>query len=79
MVKYRDFEDMIDVLDMAIARQTSEELFFRRSGNASTHEVAKSLFLEIAEDLNAYRKKLKARKEKLLAELKDLSLQDIKK
>lgn len=79
MVQYRDFEDMIDVLDVAIERQQTEELFFRRSGNASTHKVAKSLFLEIAEDLKTYRKKLKTRKEKLLVELKDLSLQGIKK
>ncbi|MEJ2182864.1 MAG: YHS domain-containing protein [Nitrospirota bacterium] len=72
MAQFRDIEDMIEILNLAIARQEAEEEFFRRSAEASSNEVAKALFAEIAEDLSAYRRGLEARKEKLLHAKEDL-------
>lgn len=63
---------MIEILELAIARQETEEKFFRRSAEASTNEVAKSLFNEIADDLEAYRKGLDARRQKLMDAMTDL-------
>lgn len=72
MAEFRDIEEMIEILDLAIARQEAEEEFFRRSAEASTNEVAKALFAEIADDLTAYRKGLEARQKKLLDAREDL-------
>ena len=72
MAKHRDIEDMIEILTIAAVRQETEEQFFRRSANASSNEVAKSLFSEIADDLNKYVKNLEERKNKLLDALKQL-------
>ena len=44
MTQFRDLETMIEILDLTIARQEAEEQFFRRSAQASTSEVAQSLF-----------------------------------
>jgi YHS domain-containing protein len=63
---------MIEILSLAIARQETEEEFFRRSSEASTNEVAKALFTEIAEDLAAYRQGLEKRKKKLMDAKEDL-------
>lgn len=71
-MELRDLNDMIEILGLAIARQEAEEEFFRRSAEASTEEVARSLFAEIADDLEAYRKSLEARKRKLLEAVQDL-------
>ncbi len=72
MAEFRDIEDMIEILSLAIARQETEEEFFRRSAEASTNEVAKALFMEIAEDLAAYRLGLEKRKKKLMDAKEDL-------
>lgn len=72
MAEFRDIDDMIEILSLAIARQETEEEFFRRSSQASTNEVAKGLFAEIADDFAAYRQGLEARKQKLLDVRQDL-------
>jgi len=65
MSEYKDLQDMIEVLHIAIIRQESEEQFFRRSANASTSQFSKTVFTEIADELAAYIKTLDDRKEKL--------------
>lgn len=72
MAEYPDIENMIEILGIAIARQEMEEQFFRRSAAASSSEVAKSLFNEIAEDLGRYCNGLEQRRQKLLNALDDL-------
>lgn len=72
MSEHKDLEEMIDIITLAIARQEPEEEFFRRSAEASTSEVARALFLEIAEDLARYCKSLETRRQRLLGALKDL-------
>lgn len=67
-----DLESMIEILSLAAARQEAEEHFFRRSAKASTSKAATDLFIEIADDLQAYRDKLERRKQKLLDTLADL-------
>ena len=64
---------MIEILGLAIARQESEEQFFRRSAQASSNEVAHSLFTEIADDMKEYVKNLEQRKQKLLEALEALT------
>lgn len=73
MSQFRDLERMIEILDHTIARQEAEEKFFRRSARASTNEVARSLFNELADDMKNYVDSLEQRKKKLLDALKSLS------
>ena len=72
MPEHREIEDMIEILTIAIVRQETEEQFFRRSAHASTSEVAKALFLEIADDLKRYSESLETRRKKLMGALADL-------
>jgi YHS domain-containing protein len=72
MPEHREIEDMIEILTVAIVRQEAEEQFFRRSAHASTSEIAKALFLEMADDLKRYSETLDMRKQKLLDALADL-------
>jgi YHS domain-containing protein len=72
MSEYRDIEDMIEVLDIAIIRQETEEQFFQRSANASTSEFSRTMFSQISEELAAYVKTLEERREKLAIALNDL-------
>jgi rubrerythrin len=74
MSEYKDLEDMIDVLTLAIGREESEEQFFRRSAEASDHQAARAMFSEIAEELTNHRKNLESRRERLLEALKDLRM-----
>ncbi len=74
MTEYKDLEDMIEVLNVAIVRQETEEQFFRRSAKHSTQNGSKALFTEIADELKIYIKGLEARRLKLtdlINELKD--------
>jgi rubrerythrin len=64
---------IIDVLTIAIGREEWEEQFFRRSAEASTYEVAKTMFSEIADECAGHREDLEKRKEKLEETLKELS------
>jgi YHS domain-containing protein len=72
MPEHREIEDMIEILTIAIVRQETEEQFFLRSAHASTSEVAKALFLEIADDLKRYSESLETRRGKLMGALADL-------
>jgi len=72
LAQYKDLEDMIEILSVAIVGQETEEQFFRRSAEASSSAVAKALFLEIAEEFVGYRRNLEARKQKLEGALEDL-------
>jgi YHS domain-containing protein len=74
MSEHRDIEDMIEVLNIAIIRQETEEQFFRRSANASTSDFSRTMFARISGELSAYIKTLEERKEKLTAALKDLKV-----
>jgi YHS domain-containing protein len=76
MPEHREIEDMIEILTIAIVRQETEEQFFRRSAHASTSEVARALFLEIADDLKGYSENLEARRQKLVGALADLVKSD---
>ena len=72
MSEYRDLEEMIEVLNVAIARQEAEEQFFRRSAKASTSEFSRTIFSEISEELTTYVNTLEKRREKLSSALNDL-------
>jgi YHS domain-containing protein len=69
--QHQDLIDMIEVLSTSIDIQTREENFYRRSAGASSSDVARSLFLEIADDSTRYRKSLEDRREKLQEALND--------
>lgn len=71
-MEFRELNEMIEILGLAIAKQEDEEAFFRRSAKASTNDVAKNLFTEIADDFQSYRQNLEGRREKLYEALKDL-------
>ena len=71
---YKDLNDMIEIISTTIEINTREEEFYRRSAAASTGEVAKALFLEIADDVAEYRKSLEDRREKLQEALNDLKV-----
>ncbi len=66
MSDFHDIEKMLEILDLAIARQEAEEQFFRRSAQASTSEVARSLFNELADSIKNFVFDLEKRKQKLL-------------
>jgi len=72
MAKYRDLENMIEIMNIAIVRQETEEQFFLRSARDPTSDVAKQLFSEIASDIRKYRESLEARRQKLVQALDDL-------
>lgn len=73
MSEYRDLEDMIEVLNIAIARQETEEQFFRRSAKQSTNDASKALFTEIADELKEYVKSLERRRLKFIDLINDLN------
>lgn len=68
----KDLLAMIEIITTTIEINTREEQFYRRSADASTREVARALFLEIADDLLKYREKLEGRRNKLMDALNDL-------
>ncbi len=68
----KDFEEMDCLLTTAIAIHEREEALFRRSAGASTSEQAKSLFIEITDELRSHIKLLEARRQKLAEELKNI-------
>lgn len=67
MALAKDIQEMISVLTTAVAIHEREEQFFRRSAAASTSQVAKDLFSEIADELKSHVIMLESRKQKLLA------------
>lgn len=69
---YKDLLDMIEIINTTIEIDAREEEFYRRSAAASTREVAKALFLEIADDVKGYLNKLRARRQRLWDALHDL-------
>jgi rubrerythrin len=77
MSEHSDIEDIIEVLTIAIAREQTEEQFFRRSAQASKHKVAKATFLEIAGELASHLKSMELRREKLLEALAELRISKI--
>lgn len=69
---YKDLMDMIEIINTTIEINAHEEQFYRRSAASSTREVAKTLFLEIADDVEQSLNKLRARRQKLWDALHDL-------
>ena len=72
MSEYTDLQDMIDVINLAIAREECEERFFRRSCRASTHRMACEMFEEIAGEYASHSKTLESRRQVLMKALEDL-------
>ena len=72
MAEHKDMRDMIEVLSISIVREEAEEQFYRRSASASTSQVVKELFLEIADEVAKYRQNLEQRRDRLLGALDDL-------
>ena len=72
MASYQDLEIMIEALTMTIAIHEREEDFFRYSAAASTSQEVKTLFLEIAEEMNSHLTKLEEKKQNLVKELASL-------
>jgi hypothetical protein len=69
---------MVEILGLTIVRQESEEQFFRRSAEASSGEVARSLFLELADDMRDYVTNLEQRRKKLIEALETLTTSEEK-
>jgi rubrerythrin len=67
-----DLQEMIDILGIAIAREESEERFFRRTSKACKGEVACRMFAEIAGEFESHRKSLESRKTVLVTALEDM-------
>jgi hypothetical protein len=78
MATEKDLSSMIEVITTAIEIHGSEEDFFRRSSKASSNEAAKTLMLEIANDLGSYIKKLEDKRHSLNNELNSLQAKSIK-
>ena len=76
MSEYTDLQDMIDVLNIAIAREESEQRFFSRSCKESTHKIACEMFGEIAEEFASHSRSLEARKRLLKKAQKDLKTRE---
>lgn len=74
MSRFQDLETMIEILGLTIVRQKSEEQFFRRSAEASSGEVARALFTELAEDMRNYVVNLEQRRQKLVDALETLTM-----
>lgn len=72
MHDYREIETMLEIVELAISRQEAEIDFFRRSAEASSSEAAKSLFVELAEELTVFCEGLEERRKNLLNTLNDL-------
>ena len=72
MSEDKDLQDMIEVLGITIVREEAEEQFYRRSSAASTREVVRGLFLEIADEVEKHRKNLEYRRKRLIGALEDL-------
>jgi rubrerythrin len=72
MTEHKDMQDMIEVLSLSIVREETEEQFYRRSASASTSNVVRALFLEIANEVAKHRQNLEQRRERLLDALEDL-------
>jgi rubrerythrin len=72
MAEHKDMRDMIEVLSISIVREEAEEQFYRRSASASTSQVVKELFLEIADEVAKHRQNLEQRRDRLLGALEDL-------
>ncbi len=67
-----DLNSMIEALTLTIAIHEREELFFRRSASVSSSQEVKTLFLEIADEMNHHLTSLKARRRKLADRLGSL-------
>ena len=72
MSEYTDLQDMIDVLNIAIVREESEERFFRNSCMASTHKIACEMFKEIAEEYASHSHLLESKRRILMDALDNL-------
>jgi hypothetical protein len=72
MASYKDLEMMVEALTMTIAIHEREESFFRRSAAASTSQPVKTLFLEIADEMNGHIIGLITRRQKITNELLNL-------
>jgi rubrerythrin len=71
MAIHKDMQNMIEVLSISIVREETEEQFYRRSASASTSQVVKDLFLEIADEVKKHRQNLEQRREKLTGALEE--------
>lgn len=69
---HKDLKDMVEIIETTIRINAREESFYRRSAASSTREVAKKLFLEMADDFKKTLEKLQARRRKLLDAISDL-------
>jgi rubrerythrin len=76
MAEDKDIRDMIEVLSISIVREDAEEQFYRRSASASSSQVVRDLFLEIAGEIEKHRRNLEERRERLLGALEDLRKAD---
>ena len=69
---HKELMDMIEILNTTVEINARDEQFYRRSAVASTNEVAKALFLEIANDVEQYLNKMRERRQRLRDALRDL-------
>jgi hypothetical protein len=54
---------MVDVLTAAIAREETQEKFFRRWGIGLEHEMARKTFFRIAGEIASFQNSLESRRE----------------
>lgn len=66
-MQIKDMDEIIEALTVSIVRQETEENFFRRSAEKTGAGEVRALFLNIADDLRNYRKRLEEKKAKYVA------------
>lgn len=69
MPDQKDLLALIEILTTAIEIHGNEEDFFRRSSSATTNGAAKTLLLEIADEVGRDRKALEEKRRELSDEL----------
>lgn len=68
----KDLQDMIDIIDFTIEVNAHQQYYYRRSASLSTRDVAKALYLEMADEAEGFLSRLRARRQKLWDAIGDL-------
>ena len=68
----KELMDMLEIINTTIEINAREEEFYRRSAAATTNKVSKVLFLEIADEVEQYLDRMRARRQRLWDALRDL-------
>lgn len=68
----KELQEMVKIVDFAIEMYAHEDQYYCRCATPSTREVAKALYLEMADEVELSLNRLRARRQKLWNALSDL-------